>query len=223
MVVETGRKMRRRGYWLCWIGWALFALSLALPAIHVLEWESGWFCFRSVFEIAWGTATGQGGVPFGRGFGLDLYYSGFAVANSLMVACPALIWRFRVDARRLRRASALLAGTMLYAASYLVLAIDGGMDSLGDLHVGYYAWLCSFLLVTAGVLHLSAGVSRTKIEPAQNGGSSTLEELAAIRELDGYLNGSTARCHSTERIVLRIVAEESFRGRDVHGVETVVR
>lgn len=181
-LVEFESKMRKRGRWLCRAGWAAFAISLALPAVHVLGWLSGWECFREVFDVM-ARLPQQ---PSGAGF----YYSGFALANLVLLASPVFLRIFRRDLRWLRRGSLALTAATAYAALYPVTCLASDWKSgIADFHIGYYVWVLSFSLVTAGAMHLSM---RRSINVAGRRTSTigrTEEDLAAIRELEEYLTG----------------------------------
>src|SRR5262249_35053923 len=76
------KKMRKRGWKLCWAGWAGFALSLLLPALNVLGWTPGWACLIISLQMGWEFLTGHGS------FDGELYYVGIAVINVFMLASP---------------------------------------------------------------------------------------------------------------------------------------
>jgi hypothetical protein len=178
--VSTGARLRRRGRRLCGSGWILFAVSLALPAVGAPlgGWLSGWECFRGVMEGAWDKLSGVDS--------MSLYWSGFAVANVVMLVSPFYAGLFRRDVRWLRRGALVSGVASLYVATF---ALSGDVR-LRDLGVGYYVWLASFCLVTAGMLGLS---TRRPMRPAEVGpavGTRTPEEMAALRELEDYLGGA---------------------------------
>jgi hypothetical protein len=177
--VTIEAKRRRRGGGLCRAGWALFALSLALPAVTdpFAGRLSGWECFRGIMKDAWGSLTGPACI--------SLYWSGFAVANLIMLASPAYTRLFRHDLRWLRRGSLVLGGATLYTATF---ALSGDVPFSG-LGVGYYAWVVSFGLVTAGMRYLSTRRLMHSVEAGLALGTRTPEEAAALRELEDYLHG----------------------------------
>jgi hypothetical protein len=174
-------RMRKRGRWLCSAGWGVFALSLLLPSVDIFGWTAGWICLMTVFQIAWG-------LP-GDFSGAGLYYAGFAVANVALIASPLLLRLFRGDLRWLRRCALVLAGATLYTSSYLLLSLPGGWTTVGNLHVGYYAWLLSFVMVTVGALHLSIRRPKTTVNLRPHSMVRTREEMEALRELEDYLSG----------------------------------
>src|SRR5262249_9327743 len=147
------KKMRRRGWWLCWAGGGLFAASLFMPAFHVMDWAPGWDCLVFVNQVAVGLLVGHlGGVEPGWGF----YPTGFALMNLLMIASLFFVWWSRRDLRKLRKAGLAALFAAIYTASFWVVgACTGGFSAIGDLHVGYYSWVLSFALVAAGALHLA--------------------------------------------------------------------
>jgi hypothetical protein len=187
--LETELKMQNRGKWLCRAGWGLFGASLLLPAVFVRimgdgEWWSGWKCAWLTANMAWSILTQQEGFRDGWTF----YYAGFAVSNAAMLLSPLIHRWLRGDRRRMRRWTAALAGATLYTLSYPGL----GLTDPSGFHMGYYAWLLSFPLLTLGALHLA--VKRKEAHPSQltKNSSMTEEELAALRELEEYL-GAAAR------------------------------
>jgi hypothetical protein len=183
-MVETEALMRKRGGWHCRAGWALFALSLMLPASYGMP---GWFCAWFVFDIAWDWIAGR---SEGLGVGWGLYYSGFALMNIILVASPLYFRLLRHDLRWLRRGALLAGFATLYVVSYWVLiACLSGLKELGNLHVGYYAWVVSFATMTAGALHLSMRRPRNFVNVRPPSMVRTWEEIAAIRELEDHLNG----------------------------------
>lgn len=201
-VISREKTMRRRGRWLCGLGWTVFALSLSLPAFHVMDWTSGWDCFWIVIDIA---RDWIGGRSEGIGFGWGLYYSGFALMNLELIASPMFVWFFRHDLRRLRRIALTSAIATLYTASYWVVgACVGGLSAIGDLHVGYYAWVLSFGLVAAGALHLSIRRPNVCVNRRPSSLIRTEEELRAIRELEDYLRGFDQRPLQSEEDVERV-------------------
>src|ERR1041384_2060904 len=109
-IVETEAKMRKRGKSLCRAGWATFAISLAMPVLKIgwgqQSWMCGWDCFKSVFVIAWDALKGHQGIPFDNdGWSWTAYYSGFAVANLVLLASPLIVRLIRRDLLWLRRFS----------------------------------------------------------------------------------------------------------------------
>ena len=185
--ITLEKKMRNRGLWLCRAGWGLFALSLLMPAVYVMSWTRGWECAAIVFDIALGFLRGIGE---GGDEGWMLYYSCFALTNLLFLASPLLFRLFRGDLRRLRRLSLALGMATIHTASFLCLLIPGGWTQVGSLHVGYYAWVLSFGLVTAGALHVSLRRSNIYINQRPSSLVRTEDEVRAIRELENYLRGA---------------------------------
>lgn len=76
--------------------------------------------------------------------------------------------------------------TTLYVAYWAGQCI-GNWNALGDIHVGYYAWLLSFGLVAAGMLHLAIRPSLSAAASVTPNVVRTPEELRAIRELEDFL------------------------------------
>src|SRR5262245_21861545 len=99
------KKMRKRGWWLCWAGWGIFALSLPLPAVYGWsDWLPGWECFRDVCLATWDLIVKHNSVT-----GRDLYYTSFVIPNLSIVASPIILGYFRRDLRYLRRFALLTA------------------------------------------------------------------------------------------------------------------
>ncbi len=184
--VENEARTRKRGRWLCRAGWATFALSLALPAINVFGWVPGWVCLWSVYQYVWAILTGIDGLVRG---GLANYYTGLAVTNTLFLATPLLHRLFRGDLRRLRRLAFIMGGATVYTWVYLGMVLWDGVGALGSFHAGFYAWLISFALVTAGTLQLSKKRTTSVINQQPTSFVRTEEEMAAVRELEDYLHG----------------------------------
>lgn len=189
-MLDVEKKMTRRGKWLCRAGWAAFAVSLALPVIPVFSWVYGLGCLTFVYGTAWESirwivGRGQGGA--------SLYYSIFAVANTVLIASPFLMRRFKNHRKWLRRTAILLAAAAMYAASFGVLLMTDG--SFTALSIGFYAWLLSFGLVAAGAQHLALGVGKQTINQTRLVTGRTKEELLALQELEAYLGaaGSPAK------------------------------
>lgn len=178
--VETELKFRKRGRWLCRAGWALFAISLTLPAVRGLGWMSGWECFRGVFEGTWDTIQGRPG--------MDGYFEGFAVTNLLFGASILFVRLFRKDLRWLRRGALALSFATIYVASFPIWSLVNYLR-LSDIGIGYYAWLLSYGLVTAGALHLSLRRRGNVINSGPLSVARTDEEMNALRELEDYLFG----------------------------------
>lgn len=186
--VEIEAKRRKRGKWLCRAGWAMFGLSLILPAIPGVfqGWFTGWDCSMITGQILWDWVTAnEGGMRDAAG----LYYAGFAVANALLLISPLLNRTFRGDLRRLRRLGIVLGVSSVYVASYFLLSVPSGTWTV--LNAGYYAWLLSFGLVTVGTLQLSKKRSMSVINQRPTSIMRTEEEMAAVRELEDYLHGIT--------------------------------
>ena len=180
-IIETERKMRNRGRWLCVAGWLLFAVSLALPAFHAMGWLSGWECFRVVFDMTWAMLKEHSEWAF--------YLPGFAMMNCIFLASPLFIRLFRHDLRWLRRCALVMASATLYVASYPFSGGLAGLREIGSFGIGYYAWVMSFGLVTAGALHLSIRRRNAVINERQTELIRTPEEMRAVRELEDYLRG----------------------------------
>ena len=195
-LLEVEKKMTRRGKWLCRAGWAAFAASLAMPAVHVMDWISGWECFRFVIDLA------RGEVMHIRSLsdaGWYVYYSMFAATNLLLVASPLVLRKFRKDRKWLRRSAILCAAAAAQAASYPIVAtLDNG--SIRDLNIGYYTWLLSFGLVAAGAQHLALGVRNQNVNQTPLVTGRTKEELMALQELEAYLGRSEATVKQPDAI-----------------------
>lgn len=190
-LVEVEKKMTRRGKWLCRAGWAAFAASLALPAVAAGEgWVFGWECFRWVYDIARGVLTLGG--PTSRD-GWMIYYSVFALVNSLLVVSPFLIRWFRGKRAVLKRIAVLEVLASLYAGSFLITGLfSDGLKAFTELNTGYYVWTLSFGLVAAGAQHLALGVRNQNVNQTPLVTRRTKEELLALQELEAYLGGSEA-------------------------------
>jgi hypothetical protein len=201
-------KRRRRGGRLCRAGWTAFAVSLALPAISAPLGGSlsGWECLRGVFEGTWDLLAGVDSI--------SLYWSGFAAANVIMLASPLYVRLFRRDVRWLRRGALALAAATLYVGTFPL----SGDVRLQDLGVGYYTWLVSFGLVTAGMLHLSLRRPARPVEVGPSVGARTREETAALRELEDYLHGEVRLKAPTEEAATSEITESTsaFRAKSVH-------
>ena len=186
-ILEVEQGIRRRGRWLCRAGWALFGVALLLPSFPGWsEWLSGWECFRIVFDILRQLVVRE---DTGINAGWDYYYAGFAVANSVMVLSPLYLRVFRGRLRHMRAGAIAMGLACLYAAS-LPFADGKLTTNLHVLHIGYYAWVLSFALVTLGAFNLSAHRSRFESRAKEVRSSRTPEDIAAERELDALLAGT---------------------------------
>ncbi len=189
MTSEPLSKMRQRGRKLCQLGWGAFAVSLVLPAAY--PWFItiyGWECIRSVFGSVWELLY--------RRDSQYLSWSGFAVTNLMFLLSPLCVWRYGRNRKRLRQGAIAMAAATLYVASFMVW----GDTSLA---IGYYMWLLSYALVTAGALHLAVEPSRTsatvvrvserrtKNHAAANASPTvpSAGEIDAQHELEAYLSG----------------------------------
>ena len=182
---EYAQTMRRRGRWLCGLGWFAFAASLVLPAIIGISTQgywcfnvSGWDCLDLTYRMAWAKIVGRGAD------GADWYLVGCAVPNTLLMVSPVWLWLNRVQPALLRTGSVGMSISALYASRFLV---GGDLRSLG---AGYYAWVISFTLVAAGCLHLamrSDPAPPAVVVPAQR----TMDEMAALREIYDFLHSGT--------------------------------
>jgi hypothetical protein len=180
--------MRRRGKRLCWAGWGVFGLSMFLPAIYISimsggAWWRGWECAVTAGQIAWALVSGDGGT---LGW-MDWYYGGFTLANALLLTSPLVVRLFRRRPKRLRLFGFALALAALYSLSYLALGLSNGVETVRDLHVGYYAWVVSFGLTAFGAFHLAISERAASVDLRPKAITKTEEELAAERELEEFL------------------------------------
>jgi len=183
--LQIEMRWRRRGWWLCRLGWAAFALSLVLPACRALVWLPGWECLR----IGWVTAANTlRGCDW-----TDPFLTAWAAANALMIASPLCVHLLRRDLRWLRRGALLFAAAALYAgyfAGYFVVRFGW---RLGDLGPGYYAWVFSFGALAAGLFCLSRRRPRQAARLSAPRAARMPEELRALHELERALRPDAAR------------------------------
>jgi hypothetical protein len=189
--IREERNRRAGGYRLAGVGWGLFALSMTLPAVHIMSWAYGWECFRMVFQGFWEYLTGEAGAV--------LYYSSFALTNAAMLLSPLLVRRWRHDRRNLRRFSRVMAAITAYTAT-LPFFIEGGPSTLG---IGFYVWLLSFGLVAAGTAVLSRPLQKFVSPSISAQNPTTDEEQAALQELEAYLRSDGATPCEPEVVPLR--------------------
>ena len=171
---KSPQSVRRKGRNLCYAGWGLFALSMFLPSWGpVLGGPlKGWECALIVLQMLW-PGNWQGNL------GSNLYWASFALTNILMLLSPLLL-RKSLQGGKI---SWLTPGLLSIAtADILSLARGEGL-------VGFYAWMASFGLVTAGSLCL---LKAQKMQPTPTDTPTaprprTTEERAAEHELERYL------------------------------------
>lgn len=123
-------------------GWALFVVSLALPALRTNGMFfggtfKGWVCLLASVP---GIAAAASGEP------KAIYGSLLGLGNVLMLASPALcVWGARWGAQQ--RIAFLAAA----ALACLTKSVGGGPGT--EYLAGYYVWCASFVVVAAA-LHL---------------------------------------------------------------------
>src|SRR6185369_11060393 len=79
--------------------------------------------------------------------------------------------------------------------------VSEGLKAFTELSIGYYAWLLSFGMVTAGALHLAMRRPNAFVSQKPTVTGRTKDELEAISELEAYLNGEPHSRELSEPIV----------------------
>ena len=123
-------------------GWALFCVSLALPALRPGGFFGffggtfpGWFCLAA-------SVPGIGGFVSGELQGI--YMTLIGLSNVLMLASPALyVWGGRWAAQQ--RVAFLAAAIVVCLTRFA----GGGPNT--EYLVGYYVWCASFVAVAAAL------------------------------------------------------------------------
>jgi hypothetical protein len=189
--LEVEQKMRKRGKWLCRAGWGLFGAALALPALFISimsdgTWWPGWECLYFTYVFAWEFVT----KPEARQleFGSFLFL-GLAASNSIMIAGPLLKRWARKRRTILRRLAFVECAATLLVAYYAISIIREDLPHVG---IGVYLWLISFVLVTAGTLHLALQSPNSEGVMQKRSGRTT-EEIVALAELEAYLAGAAVK------------------------------
>lgn len=127
---------------LLWTGWALFVVSLGLPAVRT----NGFFGFFGGTFKGWLclAASVPGIASFAGGELRGIYTSLLGLSNVLMLASPALcVWGARWAAQQ--RVAFLAAAAVVCLTKHV-----GGHGT--EYLVGYYVWCASFVMV-ATALH----------------------------------------------------------------------
>lgn len=119
------------------VGWALFAVAFFMPvesydlALFNLRWGGGAVLGYDAFVLALRGEAGTVGVLS-------------ALTNFLVLAS---VWWWPTSRRRLVLASSVMIfGAAVLNAWWLI-----SVEAIRDLHVGYYMWLSSFVIVGGGL------------------------------------------------------------------------
>ncbi|HEU5125051.1 MAG TPA: hypothetical protein VFW05_13430 [Verrucomicrobiae bacterium] len=127
----------------------IFVISHFLPAYGE---GSGFACF----VVCWKILLGRDADVFSGGW---FYYSGFVISSVLFIALVAAL--FTTKKRRGLRSGVSVA-CLLQVVSWLILNILQHPPEIGEIKVGYYAWLIAYgLLVAAHFWKRPAGALGT--------------------------------------------------------------
>lgn len=133
LTVSRRADRHRIGTRLCYAGWCLFLLSLALPVFDLLgSTVRGYQCALIVFSPSFPMMSSDS-------WGL-WYYHGLGLANILMLASPVMLALLK--GKRQRWIAPLLMGISTAAITPLLPGASW--------QIGFYVWLASFALVAAG-------------------------------------------------------------------------
>jgi hypothetical protein len=169
--------IRVRGTRLVVAGLLAFAVSLFLPYVRVFVWVPGRDC---VCEVVCSLLAFFHGEDY-----LGPVTTASAVTNALFGVSPVLLWMARRSRLALRRFGLLYALAGVHSLSLLYFL----NLRLTDIGPGFYVWVLSYLVMSAGALHLGAAVPMEQAAPARTGRIESEAEIRARQELDGYLNG----------------------------------
>jgi hypothetical protein len=161
----------------------MFAIACATPALvdtspkddwlHMAPtW--GWECLKLSFQFVWATVTHPLECTLG---GLDL--ASLGLVNGMMLASPLLLARLSGNRGRLKLLLAALA-----LCDVQVLRWIGASGA----SIGCYAWIASFLSLTAGVV---LAMRSCQPAPTAETGSAppSREKMLAEQELSRFLHG----------------------------------
>lgn len=175
-----GRKRKwnkeRVGRRLSKAGWAIFMLSMLLPAMTLNLFDKaiwfGWQCAWAVMTMLWpgNWATG------------NWWMGSFALTNLLMALTPLLLRNNKTHGKMRFLVPALLTIASLDIVSTFRMS--------GSWMVGYYVWFASYLMITTGSILTLQGRNSKRTPGVSAPMPKSAEERAAERELDTYLKFS---------------------------------
>lgn len=127
-----------------------FVISHFLPAYVS---GSGFACF----QYCWSMLLGNDGDVFSGGW---FYYSAFVISNSLFVA---LAVAFFVTKKGHGLRSVLSVVSFLHVISWLAINTFQRPSQIGEIKIGYYAWLIAYGLLLGAHLRKEPGESLERI------------------------------------------------------------
>ena len=126
---------KRPSWRMLWIGWALFLLSLCLPAVK-LDWG------------AWNNPDNN----YAWGIGCALIFPYFYPSNTLLLLAPLLFRACQIE--RFHRWPRMVLALLLFLSAIGALCC---LPMFLSIHLGYILWTFSFILVGIALICLPKG------------------------------------------------------------------